>query len=121
MKPFPGSTSKSGLVPSGRRIAIITGGSRGIGAGLVAGFRNAGYAVVAISRSIESADEDDLLTIRGDITEEQTARNIVDLALDRFGRIDCLVNDGGVHREALYGLHARRLRLDHLGEFGWVL
>jgi NAD(P)-dependent dehydrogenase (short-subunit alcohol dehydrogenase family) len=96
MKPSPGSTSKSGPVPSGRRIAIITGGSRGIGAGLVAGFRNEGYAVVAISRSIEFANEGDLLTIRGDITEEQTARNMVDLALDRFGRIDCLVNDAGV-------------------------
>jgi NAD(P)-dependent dehydrogenase (short-subunit alcohol dehydrogenase family) len=96
MKPSPGSTSKSGPVPSGRRIAIITGGSRGIGAGLVAGFRNEGYAVVAISRSIEFAHEGDLLTIRGDITEEQTARNMVDLALDRFGRIDCLVNDAGV-------------------------
>jgi NAD(P)-dependent dehydrogenase (short-subunit alcohol dehydrogenase family) len=96
MKRSPGSTSKSGPVPSGRRIAVITGGSRGIGAGLVAGFRNAGYAVVAISRSIESADEDDLLKIRGDITEEQTARKIVDLAVDRFGRIDCLVNDAGM-------------------------
>jgi NAD(P)-dependent dehydrogenase (short-subunit alcohol dehydrogenase family) len=96
MKPSPDSTSKSGPVPSGRRIAIITGGSRGIGAGLVAGFRNEGYAVVAISRSIEFAHEGDLLTIRGDITEEQTARNMVDLALDRFGRIDCLVNDAGV-------------------------
>jgi NAD(P)-dependent dehydrogenase (short-subunit alcohol dehydrogenase family) len=96
MKPSPGSTSKSGPLPSDRRIAIITGGSRGIGAGIVAGFRSAGYAVVAISRSIEAADKDDLLTIRGDITEQRTARNMVDLALDRFGRIDCLVNDAGV-------------------------
>src|SRR5579859_4165063 len=93
---FPGSPSESGPVPSGRRIAIITGGSRGIGAGLVAGFRNAGYAVVAISRSIESANEDDFFTIRGDITDKQTARNIMELTLDRFGRIDCLINDAGV-------------------------
>jgi NAD(P)-dependent dehydrogenase (short-subunit alcohol dehydrogenase family) len=44
---------------------------------------------------IEAADTDDLLTIRGDITEERTAQKIVDLTLDRFGRIDCLVNDAG--------------------------
>ena len=93
MSPSPGGSSPT---PSGRRVAIITGGSRGIGAGLVAGFRNAEYAVVAISRSIGSAHDDDFLTIRGDITEEQTARQMVDEALDRFERIDCLVNDAGV-------------------------
>ena len=40
----------------GRRVAIITGASQGIGAGLVAGFRRAGYAVVGTSRSILSGD-----------------------------------------------------------------
>jgi NAD(P)-dependent dehydrogenase (short-subunit alcohol dehydrogenase family) len=96
MNEVPGRTSKSAAPPSGRRTAIITGGSRSIGAGLVAGFRNSGCAVVAISRSIGSADEGDLLTIRRDITDEQTARKMVDVSLDRFGRIDCLVNDAGV-------------------------
>jgi NAD(P)-dependent dehydrogenase (short-subunit alcohol dehydrogenase family) len=96
MNSSPHSKPKSGLVPSGRRVAIITGGSRGIGAGLVAGFRNAGYAVVAIARSIGAADEDDFLTVRGDITDDQMARYLVDQALERFGRIDCLVNDAGV-------------------------
>jgi NAD(P)-dependent dehydrogenase (short-subunit alcohol dehydrogenase family) len=82
--------------PSGRRVAIVTGGSQGIGAGLVSGFRREGYAVVATSRSIVAADEDDYLTIRGDITEAQTARDVVEQALQRFARIDCLVNDAGV-------------------------
>jgi hypothetical protein len=62
----------------------------GIGAGHVSGFRREGYAVVATSRSIGAADEDDYLTVRGDIAEAQTARNVVEQALNRFARIDCL-------------------------------
>jgi short-subunit dehydrogenase len=40
-------------MPNGRSVAIITGASQGIGGGLVAGFRRAGYAVVGTSRSID--------------------------------------------------------------------
>ena len=90
------STGQPLSSPSGRRVAIISGGSQGIGAGLVAGFRREGYAVVATSRSIGADDEDDYLTVRGDIARAQTARNVVEQALKRFGRIDCLVNDAGV-------------------------
>jgi NAD(P)-dependent dehydrogenase (short-subunit alcohol dehydrogenase family) len=90
------STGQLASSPSGRRVAIITGGSQGIGTGLVSGFRRAGYAVVAASRSIGDADEDNYLTVRGDIAEAQTARNVVEQALNRFARIDCLVNDAGV-------------------------
>ena len=89
-------TGKPASLSSGRRVAIITGGSHGIGAGLVSGFRREGYAVVATSRSIGAADEDDYVTVRGDIAEAQTARNVVEQALNRFARIDCLVNNAGV-------------------------
>jgi NAD(P)-dependent dehydrogenase (short-subunit alcohol dehydrogenase family) len=92
----PGNTAQPEPAPSGRRVAIITGGSRGIGAGLVAGFRHENYAVVATSRSIAAADEDTFLTIRGDVTQEKTAAKVVETAVNRFGRIDCLVNDAGV-------------------------
>ena len=81
---------------SSQGVAIITGGSQGIGAGLVARFRQEGYAVVATARSIGAADEDGYVTVGGDIADPQTARNVVEQALDRFGRIDCLVNDAGV-------------------------
>jgi NAD(P)-dependent dehydrogenase (short-subunit alcohol dehydrogenase family) len=89
-------TSESQASHSGRRVAIVTGGSHGIGAGLVSGFRREGYAVVATSRSIDAAEEDDYLTLRGDIADDRTAAEVVEQALDRFGRIDCLVNDAGV-------------------------
>jgi hypothetical protein len=72
------------------KVAIITGASQGIGAGLVAGFRGAGYAVVGNSRSIGSVEERDYLTVEGDIAEAETARRVFDRALDRFGRIELL-------------------------------
>jgi NAD(P)-dependent dehydrogenase (short-subunit alcohol dehydrogenase family) len=79
-----------------RKVAIITGASGSIGAGLVAGYRKRNWAVVASSRTIERSQEPDLVTVDGDITEPVTADRIVDTALDRFGRIDTLVNNAGV-------------------------
>ena len=79
-----------------RRVAIITGGSQGIGAGLVAGYRGRGWAVVASARTIKPAADQDLLTVDGDIAEPATASRIVEGALQRFGRIDTLVNNAGV-------------------------
>jgi NAD(P)-dependent dehydrogenase (short-subunit alcohol dehydrogenase family) len=64
---------------------------------VVAAFRGAGYAVVATARSIPHADEPDLLTVEGDITEAETAQRVVEQALERFGRVDSLVNDAGVY------------------------
>jgi NAD(P)-dependent dehydrogenase (short-subunit alcohol dehydrogenase family) len=78
------------------KAAIVTGASRGIGAGLVAGFRGAGYAVVATLRSVDASDDPDLLAVPGDIAERETAERVVDQALGRFGRIDTLVNNTGV-------------------------
>jgi NAD(P)-dependent dehydrogenase (short-subunit alcohol dehydrogenase family) len=79
-----------------RRVAIITGGSQGIGAGLVAGYRERNWAVVANALTIEPSTEPDLLTVAGDIANPVTADLITDAALDRFGRIDTLVNNAGV-------------------------
>ena len=79
-----------------RRVAIITGGSQGIGAGLVAGYRGRDWAVVASARTIKPSLESDLLTVAGDIAEPATAGRIADAALGTFGRIDTLVNNAGV-------------------------
>jgi NAD(P)-dependent dehydrogenase (short-subunit alcohol dehydrogenase family) len=77
------------------KVVVITGASRGIGAGLTAAFRQAGYGVVATARSIASSDEPDFLTVRGDIGAAETAQRIVEQALGRFGRIDSLINNAG--------------------------
>ncbi|MGH9092836.1 MAG: SDR family NAD(P)-dependent oxidoreductase [Acidimicrobiales bacterium] len=81
-----------------RKVAIITGGSQGIGAGLVAGYRGRGWAVVASARTFKPSGgpDPDLLTVDGDITEAATADRIIGAALERFGRIDTLVNNAGV-------------------------
>jgi NAD(P)-dependent dehydrogenase (short-subunit alcohol dehydrogenase family) len=79
-------------------VAIITGASQGIGAGLAAGYRHAGYAVVGVARSLPaSEDESDYAAIAGDVAEPDTARRAVDRALERFGRIDTLINNAGVY------------------------
>ena len=99
-----------------RRVAIITGGSQGIGAGLVAGYRGRGWAVVATARAITPSEDPDVLTIDGDISEPATAGRIIGAALERFGRIDTLVNNAGVYVEAVHRLHRRGLRHGHRGE-----
>jgi NAD(P)-dependent dehydrogenase (short-subunit alcohol dehydrogenase family) len=79
-----------------QRVAIITGGSQGIGAGVVAGYRRQGWAVVANSLSIEPSDDPDVLAVAGDVSEPATAERIVGAAVDRFGRVDTLVNNAGI-------------------------
>jgi NAD(P)-dependent dehydrogenase (short-subunit alcohol dehydrogenase family) len=79
-----------------RRVVIITGGSQGIGAGLVTGYLGRGWAVVANARTIKPSTDPDVLTVEGDIAKPATADRIVEGALDRFGRIDTLVNNAGV-------------------------
>ncbi len=79
-----------------RKVAIVTGGSQGIGAGVVDGYRQWGWAVVANALTIKPSQDLDILTVEGDISEQATADRIVDEALDRFGRIDTLVNNAGV-------------------------
>jgi NAD(P)-dependent dehydrogenase (short-subunit alcohol dehydrogenase family) len=79
------------------KVAVVTGASRGIGAGLVDGFLGVGYAVVATSRSIPPSDAHELLTIQGDIAEPETAHQVVEDAVARFGRVDTLVNNAGVY------------------------
>jgi NAD(P)-dependent dehydrogenase (short-subunit alcohol dehydrogenase family) len=78
-------------------VAIITGGSQGIGAALVAEYRRRGWAVVATSRTIQPEADPAVLTVDGDIAEAATADRIITVALERFGRIDTLVNNAGVY------------------------
>ncbi len=80
-----------------RKVAIITGGSQGIGAGLVAEYRRRGWAVVATARTIKPDGDPAVLAVDGDISEAATADRIVSGALERFGRIDTLVNNAGLY------------------------
>ncbi|MFJ4890148.1 SDR family NAD(P)-dependent oxidoreductase [Streptomyces sp. NPDC088788] len=79
-----------------QKVAIITGASQGIGADLLAAYRKQGYAVVGTSRSIAPTDDTDVLTVQGDIADPATAERVVAAAIERFGRVDALVNNAGV-------------------------
>ncbi|TIM37142.1 MAG: SDR family oxidoreductase [Mesorhizobium sp.] len=79
-----------------QKVAVITGASRGIGAALVEGYRGLGYRVIATARSIDRSDDDDILAIAGDIADPETAERVISAGVDRFGRIDTLVNNAGI-------------------------
>lgn len=87
---------QQGEAQDARKVAIITAASRGIGAGLVAGYRQAGFAVVGVAQSMPASDEPGYLTVQGDISDAETAQRAVDHALDRLGRVDTLVNNAGI-------------------------
>jgi NAD(P)-dependent dehydrogenase (short-subunit alcohol dehydrogenase family) len=78
------------------KVAIVTGASQGIGAGLVQAFRDRGYRVIANSRSIKPSNDPDILTVPGDIADRAVAERIVREGLAKFGRIDTLVNNAGI-------------------------
>jgi NAD(P)-dependent dehydrogenase (short-subunit alcohol dehydrogenase family) len=81
---------------SGWRVAVITGGSQGIGAGLVAAYRDLGWAVVANALTIKPSDDACVLAVEGDVSVPETAERIIRGAIERFGRVDTLVNNAGV-------------------------
>jgi NAD(P)-dependent dehydrogenase (short-subunit alcohol dehydrogenase family) len=83
-----------------KQTAIVTGASRGIGAGLVEAFLKEGYNVVATSRHVSQSltASPSLVLVDGDIGKPETAAKTVEAAIKHFGTIDVLVNDAGIFR-----------------------
>jgi len=88
------------------KTAIITGGSKGIGFGCARVFGRHGAQVVIASRGEEAGGEAeaklrqadvDATFIRCDVTDEPQMRALFDQAVDRLGRLDCIVNNAGWH------------------------
>jgi NAD(P)-dependent dehydrogenase (short-subunit alcohol dehydrogenase family) len=79
-----------------RRVAIITGASQGIGESLVTAYRKLDYAVVANSRSIGDSGDPMVVTVPGDIAQPGVGQRIVDAAMEKFGRVDTVVNNAGI-------------------------
>jgi NAD(P)-dependent dehydrogenase (short-subunit alcohol dehydrogenase family) len=84
-----------------QKTAIVTGGSQGIGAGVVESFLERGYAVVANSRHITKSGRfepsDRLALVDGNIAEAATAARIAETATGKFGSIDVLINNAGIY------------------------
>jgi NAD(P)-dependent dehydrogenase (short-subunit alcohol dehydrogenase family) len=83
------------MVTTGK-VAVITGASQGIGAGLVRGFLDRGYRVVANSRSIKPDASAEVLAVAGDIADPAVAEKVIRSAVEKFGRVDTLVNNAGM-------------------------
>ena len=79
-----------------QKVAVVTGASQGIGAGIVQAFKDRNYRIVATSRSIKPAAHPDIVTVQGDIAARDTAERVFRLAAERFGRVDTLVNNAGI-------------------------
>jgi len=93
------------------RVAIVTGGARGIGAGIVQGFAKEGANVVIADTSLDDAralaetterDGIKVLAVRTDVTRKPDVHNLVSKALNEFGRIDILVNNAGIVQDKLF-------------------
>lgn len=78
------------------KVAVITGASQGLGAALAKAYRAEGYKVVANSRSIPPSEDPSLVTVAGDIADPAVAERVVATAVERFGRIDTLINNAGI-------------------------
>jgi 3-oxoacyl-[acyl-carrier protein] reductase len=96
-----------------RRVALVTGGSRGLGAGLVSAFLGAGYCVETCARVISDTVEewqanpayvDRFHFTVADVSKSAEAEGFVKAATARRGRIDVLVNNAGVAREGVLSL-----------------
>ena len=83
-----------------RGTAIVTGASRGIGAGVVDAFVERGYNVVANSRNISRSgrfrESDKIALVDGNVGDPIVAARIVETAVTRFASIDALVNNAGI-------------------------
>ncbi len=81
-----------------RKVVVVTGASQGLGEAFVKAYRERGWRAVGNSRSIAPSSDPDYVTVAGDVGEPEIARKVVWTALERFGRVDTLINNAGVWR-----------------------
>jgi NAD(P)-dependent dehydrogenase (short-subunit alcohol dehydrogenase family) len=85
---------------SAKKVVLVTGAGRGMGVDIARAALGAGHRVVATARNAQKVTDalgshDDLLAIALDVTDPASVQTAVDAAVERFGRIDVLVNNAG--------------------------
>jgi len=85
---------------SDNKVILVTGAGRGMGVDIARAALDAGHQVVATARNAQKVtealgDHDDLLAVALDVTDPAGVQAAVDAAVERFGRIDVLVNNAG--------------------------
>ena len=89
------------------RVAIVTGGSKGLGKAMAAGLASAGAKLVLVSRNqaeVEAAADEisrdygvQAIGIQADVTSEEQVQGVVDTCIENFGKIDVLINNAGIN------------------------
>ncbi len=92
-----------------KKVVIITGASSGIGKALACEFANRGYNLVLAARRTDRLDElqnelkdTECLTVKTDVSVEEDCKNLIEKALERFVKIDVLVNNAGISMRSLF-------------------
>ena len=94
-----------------KRVIFVTGGSRGIGKAIALKYAENGYNVV-INYESDKTDVEELekkfkekgaesLILKADVSKSEEVENVVKQAIEKFGRIDVLVNNAGITRDTL--------------------
>ena len=76
------------------QVVVVTGGTRGVGAGIVKAFLAAGAEVVTCGRN--EVEVPGALFVTADVRQPEQAHRVIDTAVERFGRLDVLVNNAGI-------------------------
>lgn len=93
------------------KVVVITGASSGIGKALAERYAEEGWNLVLAARREDrllelrnDLNSTEVLTVKTDVTREADCRNLIEQAIQRFGRIDVLVNNAGISMRALFDI-----------------
>jgi len=91
------------------KVVIITGASSGIGYALAKEFANRGAKLSLAARRLDRLEklkgelsDTEVLTVKTDVSVEEDCKNLVDLTIEKFGKIDILINNAGISMRALF-------------------
>lgn len=86
-----------------KRVVVITGGAKGIGAGCASVFAQEGGLVAILDRDLQAAQQtarklgENHLALACDVSDEQQIASSIAAVVERFGQIDCVINNAGIH------------------------